>query len=60
MDTKLIFTEHDKKTTESQKTVVALSTLISNVGGPRCSKRRTLASLIHLQLLYAVSDCMRK
>lgn len=54
LDTKLTFAEHVKKITEkAEKTTVALSSLMPNIGGPRSSKRRMISSVIHSQILYA-------
>lgn len=54
LDTKLTFEEHIEKTVEkAEKTMTALTGLMPNVGGPRASKRRVLASVVHSQLLYA-------
>lgn len=53
LDPKLAFHEHVRKAIEkADRTVSALSKLMPNVGGPRASKRRLLASVIHSQLLY--------
>lgn len=38
---------------KAEKTIVALSTITPHIGGPRFSKRRVIASVIHSQLRYA-------
>lgn len=54
LDMKLTFAEHTKRTVQkAEKTMTALLTLMPNIGGPRPSKRRILASVVHSQLLYA-------
>ncbi|KAJ8910519.1 hypothetical protein NQ315_012816 [Exocentrus adspersus] len=54
LDTKLTFAEHVKRAIQkAEKTTAALSRLMPNVGGPRASKRRLLASVIQSQVLYA-------
>ncbi|KAG5868068.1 hypothetical protein JTB14_020741 [Gonioctena quinquepunctata] len=54
LDTKLTFAEHINKTIDKvEKTASALGSLMPNVGGPRAPKRLILASVVHLQLLYA-------
>lgn len=54
LDTKLTFAEHVKKTTEKvEKTITALTSLMPNIGGPRASKRKVMASVVHSQILYA-------
>lgn len=54
LDPKLTFAEHIKKTTEkAERTISALSRLMPNIGGPRASKRRVMASVVHSQMLYA-------
>ena len=54
LDTKLTFAEHVKKTTEKvEKTIRALTSLMPNIGGPRASKRRVMASVVQSQILYA-------
>lgn len=54
LDTKLVFSEHVKKVVEkAEKTVSALSVILPNIGGPKASKRKVLASVVHSQLLYA-------
>lgn len=53
LDRKLAFYEHVSKAIEkADRTVSALSKLMPNVGGPRASKRRVLASVVNSQLLY--------
>lgn len=53
LDTKLVFAEHVNKATEkAERTISALGSIMPNIGGPRASKRRILASVIHSQLLY--------
>lgn len=53
LDTKMSFANHIEKVVEkTEKTVTALSSLMPNVGGPRATKRRVLASVAHSQILY--------
>lgn len=52
LDTKLTFAEHINKTPEkAEKTSSALICLMSNIVGPRSSKRKLLASVVHGQVL---------
>lgn len=54
LDTKLTYGAHiDKVIEKAEKTVTALSGIMPNIRGPRASKRRTLLSVVHSQLLYA-------
>lgn len=54
LDTKLTFSKHiEKALQKAEKTVTALSRLMPNIGGPRASKRKTMSSVIHSQILYA-------
>lgn len=54
LDTKLSFAKHVNETiNKAQRTTTALLGLMPNIGGPRSSKRRILASVVHSQLLYA-------
>lgn len=54
LDTKLTFGEHiSRLVVKAEKTVAALSNLMPKIRGPRASKRRILASVIHSQILYA-------
>lgn len=54
LDTKLTFKQHIEKTAvKAEKTMTALAGLMPNIGGPRSSKRKVLASVVHSQLLYA-------
>ena len=54
LDTKLTFSEHLKNTiNKAEKTMKALSAVMPNIGGPRSSKRKLLASVVQSQILYA-------
>lgn len=54
LDNKMTFKTHiDKVIKKAEKSLTALTSLMPNVGGPRSSKRKVLASVIHSQLLYA-------
>lgn len=53
LDTKLTFAEHVKQASlKAEKTVTALAKIMPNIGGPRSSKRKVLASVAHSQILY--------
>lgn len=55
LDTKLTFAPHVNETVKkAERTVVALTNLMPNVGGPKSSKRRILASVAISQILYAI------
>lgn len=54
LDTKLKFSEHARKTiVKAEKTLAALTNIMPNIGGPRSSKRKALACVVHSQILYA-------
>lgn len=54
LDMKLTFAQHVERVIEKAgKTVFALSRIMPNIGGPRASKRRVLAGIVHSQILYA-------
>lgn len=54
LDSKLKYDTHiDNVIKKAEKSLSALTSLMPNVGGPRSSKRKVLASVIHSQLLYA-------
>ncbi|XP_060516193.1 uncharacterized protein LOC132695754 [Cylas formicarius] len=56
LDRKLSFAEHVKRTVQkAEKTTSALLCLMPNIGGPRSSKRRLLASVVHSQILKKAS-----
>lgn len=54
LDTKLTFSEHIDRTVEkTSKTISALSKIMPNINGPKSSKRKILASVVHSKILYA-------
>jgi len=54
LDTKLTFAEHVNQIVQKAgKTTTALMSLMPNIGGPRASRRKLLASVVHSQILYA-------
>ena len=54
LDSKLNFAVHvDRTTQKAERTMTALAGLMPNIKGLQASKRRILASVAHLQLLYA-------
>lgn len=54
LDKTLSFGEHIRKVeTKVGKTVTAITKIMPNVRGPRASKRRVIAGIIHSQILYA-------
>ena len=54
LDSKLNFAVHvDRTTQKAERIMTALAGLMPNIKGPRASKRRILASVVHSQLLYA-------
>ncbi|XP_060516767.1 uncharacterized protein LOC132696115 [Cylas formicarius] len=56
LDRKLSFAEHVKRTVQkAEKTTSALLCLMPNIGGPRSSKRRLLASVVHSQILCVIN-----
>ena len=54
LDSKLNFSEHmDRTTQKAERIMTALAGLMPHIKGPRASKRRILASVVHSQQLYA-------
>lgn len=53
LDNKMTFSEHISRTVlKGQRTLSALTSLMPNTKGPRASKRKLLASVVHSQILY--------
>ena len=56
LDRRLSFGQHlQMATAKSMQCGANLARLLPNIGGPREAKRRLVASVLHLKLLYAVS-----
>lgn len=54
LDTKLSFASHVTKLEEKvNKTITAMSRIMPNIGGPKATTRKILASVAHSQILYA-------